>query len=36
MKGGKLMNAGYSTTPSGERLADNSTPFKWKQINWKQ
>lgn len=29
------MNAGYSTTPLGERLADNSTPVKWEQINWK-
>ncbi|MDW7732117.1 MAG: reverse transcriptase N-terminal domain-containing protein [Methanolobus sp.] len=34
MKGGKLMNAGYSTTPSGERLADNSIPVKWEQIDW--
>ena len=28
------MNAGYSTTPSGERLADNSIP-KWEKIDWK-
>jgi RNA-directed DNA polymerase len=35
MKGGTLMNAGYSTTPSGERLADNSIPIKWEQIDWK-
>jgi RNA-directed DNA polymerase len=35
MKGGTLMNAGYSTTPSGERLADNSIPINWEQIDWK-
>jgi len=35
MKGGKLMNAGYSTAPSGERLADKSIPIKWEQIDWK-
>ena len=35
MKGGKPMNARHSTTPSGERLADNSIPTKWEQINWK-
>lgn len=29
------MNARYSTTPSGERLADNSIPFKWEDIDWK-
>ncbi len=29
------MNARHSTTPSGERLVDNSIPIKWEQINWK-
>jgi trehalose utilization protein len=35
MKGGKLMKAGYSTTPSGERLADADIPIQWGHINWK-
>ncbi|WP_315968712.1 reverse transcriptase N-terminal domain-containing protein [Methanosarcina siciliae] len=28
-------DAGYSTTPLSKRLADNSAPVKWEQINWK-
>lgn len=35
MKGSTLMNARHSTTPTGERLADNSIPIKWEQIDWK-
>jgi hypothetical protein len=35
MNGGKLLKARYSTTPSGERLADSDLPLQWRYINWK-